>query len=129
MRNLFFIIGLTACILSCEKDPVITDVIGKWKYEQFWADPGNGGGAFVTVNSQKTIEFFTNGTVISNGAICDGSIESDLGSTGTFTIDNVIYSAGCDQTTFGVRFEIVNNKLELRYPCFESCIARFGKID
>lgn len=128
------LILLTGLILSaCNKDNVKVEnveLLGKWKLIEQLSDPGDGSGVFKSVESEKTIEFLDNGTVISNGTLCSMNTEKGVVSTGTYTIDDgFIIPEGCDYSELKVFFELKNSNLILGYQCFEGCGQKFVKLN
>jgi len=59
-------------VSACKGDDDTTDneIVGVWKLIQISIDPGDGSGTFQDVETDKTIEFKADGTLISNGSIC-----------------------------------------------------------
>ena len=86
-------------LISCGKSDDInidSPVIGKWQLKELYIDPGDGSGEFAEVESYKTIEFFSNGTVTSNGSICEVSADANVPTSGTFSISSfTIEVPGC----------------------------------
>lgn len=124
--GLLFLIVATACDTYSNAD---TSLEGTWKLTAMLADPGDGSGTFRNVVSDKTITFFTDGTLTSNGEICDFSIEAINPSTGTYSFsDSRISSANCNNASFGYTYVQTGNVLVISYPCIEACQARFRKL-
>ena len=134
MKNRLLLLALIGFIFSCNNDnsnnSLEADLIGIWKLTETLADPGDGSGVFMTVTSDKIIQFFNDGNVTSNGSLCDMSIQSDNASNGTYSIsDSTINSPECVTSGFNITFELSNNLLILNYPCIEPCKAKFIKVD
>ncbi len=128
------LILLTGLILSaCKKDNVKienVELLGKWKLIEQLSDPGDGSGVFKSVESEKTIEFLDNGTVISNGTLCSMNTEKGVESTGTYAIDDgYIVPKGCSFSELKVFFELKDKNLILGYQCFEGCGQKFVKLN
>jgi len=101
MKKVLIILLSIGVFISCAKNDDIknTDLIGKWKLIEVLADLGDGSGIFHSVSSDKIIEFQSNGTVTSNGSICDMSIESVSSSSGTYSLsDSTINSPICSNS-------------------------------
>ncbi|WP_417612368.1 hypothetical protein [Owenweeksia hongkongensis] len=127
MKRAALFLLILGTIASCSKDDdkqTETATGDTYKLIEVLADPGDGSGTFQPVSSNKTIEFKTNGTVVSNGKLCDMSISSNSGTTGTYSFtDSTITSANCSK----LPFEITGNHLIIFYPCIEPCQGKFEK--
>ena len=131
MKKLVIITLSFLILLSCNRndDNVPVELLAKWLLIEQYADPGDGSGDFVSVSSSKTIEFYANRTVISNGSLCIMDINSDEESTGTYNdSENSITPEGCRFTGFGISYEIEVRYLIVNYPCIEACRQKFRKI-
>jgi len=120
---------LGGILYSCSpKDAVDPDLIGKWRLIEVLADPGDGSGTFHSVASNKTMEFNSNGTVTSNGSICDMSIVSGTSSIGTYSLsDSTLKSSNCETSPMKIRFQKSGSYLIIHYPCDEACSAKYVK--
>jgi hypothetical protein len=129
MRKVLIAFVSVGLLISCAtNDKINSDLIGKWKLIEVLADPGDGSGTFHSVSSGKIIEFHSDGTVTSNGSICDMSIESDLPSTGTYSLaDSTLNSANCAHSVLKIKFGIIGSTLIINYPCDEACSAKYIK--
>ncbi|MBN2666961.1 MAG: hypothetical protein JXR67_10645 [Bacteroidales bacterium] len=130
MNKTLLTLFLTGVLISCNKsdDNTDCDLIGSWKLIEVLIDPGDGSGTFHSVSSEKILEFRTDGTVWSNGSICDMSIESVSSSSGTYSLsDSTINSSGCPDTPIKIRFHKVGSTLTVSYPCDEACISKYVK--
>jgi hypothetical protein len=128
MNKFIVILFSTVVLISCNKsDNKNSDLIGKWKLKEVLSDPGDGSGSFHSVSSEKVIEFHSNGTVTSNGAICSMAIESNSASSGTYLLpDSTINSANCS-TASKIKFHKKGSTLTLNYTCDEACAAKYTK--
>lgn len=127
---LFSIIGmLTSC--SSDDDNLSGDasLVGKWKLIEVLADPGDGSGTFSAVNSNKTITFHPDGKITSNGNLCDMGIKLDTPSSGTYSVDDSLFSSfDCNNAAYEYRFEHTGETLIIFYPCFEACQTKYQKV-
>lgn len=112
---------------SCKKDKNTT-IVNKWKLIEQYSDPGDGSGDFNPVESNKTIEFLDNGTVVSNGSLCNMNYDTDGQSTASYT-DSTLITHDCELDNFAIYYEIMNDNLFLWYPCIEGCAQKYTKID
>lgn len=127
--NLILIVisGLfTSCNNDDENDSSLnTELIGNWKLIEVYNDPGDGSGNFESVNSKKTIEFKTNGTLTANGELCNLNSDTNTTVNGTFSESNsTIITPNC--STLG--FEQNGNELIISIPCDEPCLSKYKKI-
>jgi hypothetical protein len=102
---------------------------GKWKLVERLMDPGDGSGTFQAVSSDKTIEFFNNGTFKSNGTICvPGDPGTDQPSAGTFDVNTgEIIVNDCQSRP--VHFRIEGHYLILSFLCIEPCSEKYINSD
>ena len=123
---LLLAIGL---IFSCSnnQEDLETELIGKWKLIEVLADPGDGSGTFQPVESNKTIEFKSNGTLTTNSSLCEPYSEEII-STGTY--DNNTITTGCqDPNIATISLELNNQYLILNFASNEGYSQKFEKID
>jgi len=136
----YFTLLLALILLSCTQndDKTFTGntvLIGKWKLIEQLADPGDGSGVFRPVSSNRILEFFSNGTVKSNGSLCYMSYEVGDESSGNFTsIDDNVYFDGeitpndCDYSGTKLYYSFEGENLIISYLCIEGCGQKFKKI-
>jgi hypothetical protein len=131
MKKILFTFLIAGIILSCNNDDDSnsnTELVGNWKLIEVLADPGDGSGTFNSVVSDKTITFNENGTLNSNGLLCDMSIESDSPTSGTYSnLELTFSSSDCINPEYNYTFEQNGNILIINYPCFEPCRAKYKK--
>ncbi|MDY7395411.1 hypothetical protein UMM65_09175 [Aureibaculum sp. 2210JD6-5] len=131
-RFLVFVLALLI-LLSCTKEQDVflknPELIGKWKLIEQLADPGDGSGTFMPVESYRTVEFFKNGKVVSNGSLCDFSSSSDNYSEGIFNdVKQTIRTTSCENEGSEIIYELKNSELIFYYLCIEGCAQKFEKI-
>lgn len=130
MNKVLIVLFSIGVLISCSKsdDNKNSDLIGKWKLIEVLSDPGDGSGTFHSVSSEKIIEFQSNGTITSNGSICDMSVESVSSSSGTYSLsDSIINSSDCPSSPLKIKFHKNGSTLTISYPCDEACIAKYIK--
>jgi len=129
----------SSCTSDDSKPTDETGIIGKWKLIEQLADPGDGSGTFQPINSERVIEFFSEGTVSVNGDLCFMTSEVGETVTGTYmkTSDNnfdtqydgEIIPNSCSSRSAKVYFDLsVSGNLILWYQCIEGCGQKFAKI-
>jgi len=115
-------------LVSCGDDSD-TSLVGDWELIEILSDPGDGSGTYQSVDSDKILTFKIDGTVTSNGSLCDLSIDTEMMTSGTYSeTDSTFKSADCPNPDFNYRFIQDGNKLTINFPCFEPCGARYKKL-
>jgi hypothetical protein len=139
MKNILSII-LTLIFVSCASNddkPFAgnLDLLGKWKLIEQLSDPGDGSGVFNPISSDRTLEFFSNGTVKANGILCYMSYEVGPQSSGSFiAIDDNEYFDGeitpydCEYSDTKLYYAFEGQNLIITYLCIEGCGQKFKKI-
>lgn len=121
---LFLVAGF---ILSCSKPN--RELVGKWRLVEILLDPGDGSGEFQAVSSKKVLEFYSDGTLKSNGEICFMGISSDTPTVGSYSLaDSTITGAHCNDSFRKITFKKNDTTLILSFPCIEPCQAKYKKI-
>lgn len=130
MRKYFYLfLVATFSLSSCntEEDP---ELINEWHLIEMLADPGDGSGTFQPVTSDKTILFFEDGTVTSNGSICFMGTETASGSTGTYSEANMTIDVDdCIGGHVPLNYEMDGAFLILNYPCIEACREKYELVN
>lgn len=131
-------------LLNCTSDDgkAITNVeiLGEWRLIEQLSDPGDGSGTFMPTDSNKTLEFFSDGTITSNGTLCYMNGQSTNASNGTYELisdaavdaqyEGFIFSENCDFPETKIGFNITaEGHLILWYFCIEPCAEKFIKLN
>jgi hypothetical protein len=128
MKNLILIVLIIGTLNACSKKE--SESTNKWRLIEQLSDPGDGSGVFMPVVSDRTIEFFDDSTIVSNGNLCSLDIGSNQETTGTYSeTDGYIYPDGCMEVDFKISYEISGDELILSYFCIEPCRHKYLKID
>ena len=130
--RIFSFLVIALLVLSCSSDDLDTsNVVGTWKLAQVLADPGDGSGTFVNVESNKTIIFLSDGTFSSNGNLCFFGSLTTVTTEGVFSAeDEVIYPTTCENfARIGLNYKIENGALTVYYQCIEACAEKYKKIE
>jgi hypothetical protein len=116
-------------MFSCKNaDQMESDLVGTYRLIEVLSDPGNGSGSFQPVSSSKTITFFADGTLSSNGDLCTPSLSSNAPVSGMYSLpDSTISSPNCPNVGIPIRFSLQEKILIISYPCFEPCLAKYTK--
>lgn len=128
---LLFVIMLTSCSEDNARKSETSQFLGKWKLIEQLVDPGDGSGTFQPVNGNKTLEFLSNGNVVSNYELCNF-----MGPEGSanFTLPYVanqdyILPNGCGFAEgFNISYSINGENLILNFPCIEGCAQKFERV-
>ena len=129
MKNKLILILITVLLFSCDKDESEAQLLGSWRMVARLADPGDGSGVFMPVTSDQIITFNADGTITSNGSLCN-IFENKLESTsGTFSAENMSFTTeDCGLQDFEYQFEIDGQFLTYFVVCIEACGVRYQKI-
>ena len=130
MRRIFLVLAIIGLFVSCDKADKIsnTELVGTWKLIEVLSDPGDGSGTFHPVKSDKTITFKKDGTISSNGKLCDMSNNSDHPTSGTYSVSDMTFrSQGCADPNYEYSFKHDGEILTIYYPCIEGCVAKYKK--
>lgn len=130
MRRTFFLVFIIWFGLSCSDDEGVTpDLIGTWKLTEVLLDPGDGSGTFSPVQSDKTVTFFENGTVISNATLCNLAPDADALGEGVYSLQDSTITPTCPGQDFvgNIFFEIEGENLILYFLCIEPCAEKYVK--
>ncbi|MBT8243903.1 MAG: hypothetical protein HKP48_03325 [Winogradskyella sp.] len=129
MKNKIILILITIFLFSCDKDESEAELLGSWRMVARLSDPGDGSGVFTAVASDQIITFNNDGTIISNGSLCD-IFENTLESTsGTYSAEDMFFiTEDCGLQDFEYQFEIDGQFLTYFVICIEACGVRYQKI-
>lgn len=126
-KNIIFLM-LICLFVSCNSDDQeksATGLIGTWKLTEISADPGDGSGTFKAVQSNKTIEFKSNGRIVTNTSLCD-PYSDEIKSSGSFSLANNSITTNCQNPNIAtIYFELKNDYLLLHYLSNEGYSQKF----
>lgn len=119
----------TGCSNDSYEDPQ-QDLIGTWRLEEVYFDPGDGSGNFQPVDIEKLIEFKSDGTVRSDQNLCFAGNAGGSSSSGIFLLpDSILQIDGCPERPAPTRFSLKDESLVVSYPCIEACQEKYIKIE
>lgn len=141
MKNLLLKLTIIGILFSCTNDDSNQNVInsqlfGKWKLVETLKDPGDGSGTFESIDSEKTIEFFSNGTFIINGPLCGLSTSVGENTKGNVRHSNnserykLVANEECEMDNSFVEYIILieDSHLSIHYTaCIEGCAQKYQK--
>ena len=135
VKTMSLILASAILLFSCKKDEnsperMISNepLVGEWKLAAVQFDTGDGRSTFKSVNSAKTLMFYSDGTLTSNGSIYYiTSVESDSPSSGTYSLtDLTISSSDFPDNSFPNRFKREGAALIINFSgCIEACRAKY----
>ncbi|AZQ44199.1 hypothetical protein [Nonlabens ponticola] len=120
------IIAVALLFVSCGSNTTESKspIYGTWRITHSLADPGNGSAKFQETDSDKTLTFKKEGTVVSNENVCVGNFFT-AGKTAELDMTTKSFNkGGCIAA-----FELNGKILEVRYQCMEACAERYEKVD
>ena len=133
MKKLF-LLALLPFAMACEKpnvspvDPHAGLSHGKYQLIEQLISPG-GPAVFEPVVSEKTLEFFANGTVESNGNLCQMTTEANDPTFGTWSQqDRMLVPDDCAFPGFSMGLMVENGDVIVAYPCIEPCWQKFRRV-
>ncbi len=128
MIRLLALFGTLAWISSCTPKTQ-HELVGQWKMTAVYFDIGNGTGSYQDATEDKHLTFAGDGTVVSDGSLCNMATGPAEVQEGTYsTEDMTIQTEGCAQS-MPLRMELKNNELEVFYPCIEPCSEKYRKVE
>ena len=132
LKNCFILIALLGLLINCTDDSEGTDpkLEGRWQLKAVLMDPGDGSGTFQPIESDKYIEFLSNGEIRSNSNLCSSGGNIDNPSSGKYVLpDSVLIIDNCPRPLGPTYFRIESENLILSYPCIEPCEEKYVKLD
>lgn len=137
MKKILLLLVTATLFISCKSDdetstPEDVSLIGNWRLIEYLADPGDGSGIFLPIDSDKTVTFNPNGEITSNYSLCNMYVITEpQNSSGTYsTTSGMIEIPNCyDTEPRNLSFEISEEgNLILHYLCIEGCSEKYIKI-
>jgi hypothetical protein len=134
MKTLITCIAALFVIVACSNDDdntVNTNILGTWGLSEILADPGDGSGTFMPVDSPRQVTFNANGTYSSNSESFCSFSGDNVGiqpSTGTYT-ETAIHCGDANPAN-DLQYTIdANGSLIISYPYIEPCQAKYERIE
>ncbi len=127
---LTFVFAFYGCESDDENDDKVNGISGQWILIEMLADPGDGSGEFIPVESEKSISFNDDRTFVSNGDICSFSTLADNPTEGTYSESENGYTIDCD-TPFPspLNLSIDEGDLIIAFSCIEPCLQKFRRLN
>ncbi len=126
-------IALLITTLACNSDDNDDEpqgIIGEWLLIEMLADPGDGSGEYIPVDSSKRIILMEDGTYSSNGDICAFSSELTNPTSGSYESTDNGYVIDCESPfPTPLRLSLDNGYLIVAFSCIEPCLQKFERQD
>lgn len=118
-----FLILLTLFACETEDEQILySELSGTWILSEVLADPGDGSGQFMPVDSDETLSF-DGRTVTISSAFC-GNV-----TTAPYSLETNTISPSCTSGTREFQFEYFDNELILYHDlCIEGCASKYRRI-
>lgn len=142
MKKIFALIVLVLFFTGCQDDPnpcagygveCAATVESHWELVEVYSDPGNGGGSFNAVDSDRTITIFENGDFISRGSLCTFDISNTEIQTGEIeysSTDSKLVVSDCGWNDLAkLSFRINGDEMIVDFVCFEGCSHKYKRVD
>lgn len=109
-------------------------LLGTWKLAELLADPGDGSGTYQPYESDKTIEFLSDGTLRANQNMCFSGNNDEFTNVGTYNLsDSTLHVTNCHyQASEGLvilKFTVEDGKLFVTHNCIEPCGEKYEKVE
>ena len=130
-KSIIFLMIIGLFISSCNNDDQEKKktVVGTWKLIEVLADPGDGSGTFRAVESNKTIEFKANGTIVTNTSLCD-PYSDEIKSSGSYNTTTSQITTNCQNPNIAtISFELKGKYLILHFISNEGFAQKFQRIN
>ncbi|WP_333599390.1 hypothetical protein [Flavobacterium sp.] len=131
LKHLFLCLILFSCSDNDDHSKSETTAyLGKWKLTQELIDPGDGSGIFVDVTGNRTLEFLSNGNIVSNYSLCEMGPETTTTFTTPYLADeDQISTASCGfPEGVTISYHLDGENLILSFPCIEGCAQKFERV-
>ena len=118
-KNSLILMSFFGLVIYCSEnlDPEDELLIGKWELTEM----GDSREDMQPVDSEKFIEFLSNGQIRSNGDLCRPSVENGMETRGVFIMpDSLIKPDNCAGPFTPPRFSVRENEMILQYAKFSS---------
>ncbi|MDP5200887.1 lipocalin family protein [Flavobacterium sp. DG2-3] len=132
MKKQILLLLCIGILFSCsneEEKSSESTVIGTWKLIEVNADPGDGSGTFRAIESNKTIEFKSNGIITTNSSLCDPYSE-EIKSSGSYSLANNSITTNCQNPNIAtISFELEDEYLILNFISNEGYSQKFKRVN
>ena len=132
--RLFIFLAFILLALGCNSDDDEGDlsqgITGQWILVEMLADPGDGSGTFMTVDSERTITFEEDGTYEANADICSFTSTDGNFTAGTYSEADDGFTIDCEGPFLApLNLSIVNGELIIAFTCIEPCLQKFRRVE
>jgi hypothetical protein len=127
------LIIISSSLPSCDDDDQTIQnagISGEWRLIETLADPGDGSGQYMPVQSDKRISIFTDGSFSSNGDPCDFQIAADNPSEGSYNQNDQGYYIDCGlPLEASILLSLEDDYLIIQFFCFEPCLHKYERLN
>ncbi|WP_431121194.1 hypothetical protein [Flagellimonas flava] len=131
MKKIAALTFVIALVLSCNNDDIYadSDIVGTWKLIQIKANPGGGSVEFRSVESEKIIQFKSDGTLRTNTSLCD-PYSDEIRTTGRFSLEDLTITTNCENPNIAkISFQWEDEILVLNFISNEGYSQKFQRLD
>lgn len=142
MKKVIYFLSFAFILSACNKKSNETEeltiiepipensIVGNWRLIEIYLYSGSGDDEFMPIESDKTLQFNADGTVTSNGSLCNMPFGPDSASYGTYIAsDSVITSTSCTSEPLTMYYELSDSILILSKYCIEPCYEKYLKVE
>ncbi len=130
--TLFLFFGLSSCNETTEPldEPAI---LGTWVLSEILIDPGDGSGTYQPYESNKMIEFLSDGTLRANQNMCYAGNQDEFTNIGHYDLEtSKLYVTNChyqaSEELEVLTFQIKDDHLFITHNCIEPCGEKYDKV-
>lgn len=132
MKKTFFIFIIAILSFSCNDDDhdcPDNEFVGSWKLIEVLADPGDGSGTFIPVESSRTLTFKNSGIITTNTSLCN-PYSDEIRTSGSYDVlEKKIYT-NCEGANIpSISFKMENEYLILDFFSLEGYSQKFERVE
>ena len=132
MKKTFFTLIVVILFFSCSDDDhdcPDNEFVGSWKLIEVLADPGDGSGTFLPIESTRTLTFKNNGIISTNTSLCN-PYSDEIRTSGTYDILEKKIHTNCEGTNIAtIFFRMENEHLILDFFSLEGYSQKFERVE
>lgn len=129
MRTIFISVSFLLMLACSSSQKVIqAKFVGEWRLVAT-IEKENSHGRFENVDSNKKISIQSNGTVVSNGNLCQLSTETVKSMHGKLTKDGKYYVLSGCRFNHKIWYSLEDGDLVVYYSCLGQCVERYERVN